>query len=98
MARQKRPSETNMVTRPPLGWAKSRDSYRRVTSKSYRCDSNRYHLLELTSPPKTQDCPHRAAVFVALRFASRDWRSLVQYSFDLELQNGLRELAAFAKH
>ena len=27
--------------------------------------------------------------FVALRFESRDWRSLAQYSFQVDLQNGL---------
>ena len=26
---------------PDLRWAKSRDSYRRIASESYRCDSNR---------------------------------------------------------
>ena len=27
--------------RSDLRWAKSRDSYRRIASESYRCDSNR---------------------------------------------------------
>ena len=49
-------------------------------------------------PLKTQNLVLVDPAFVALRFESRDWRSLVQYSFYVELQNGLRELAAFAEH
>ena len=49
-------------------------------------------------PPKTQDLVLMGAAFVVLRFESRDWRSLGQYSFHVELRNGLRELAAFAEH
>ena len=36
--------------------------------------------------------------FVVPRFESRDWRSFVEHSFHVELQNGLRELTAFAEH
>ena len=46
---------------------------------------------------KTQKLVLVDPAFVALRFESRDWRSLVQHSFHVELQNGLRELTAFAE-
>ena len=58
-----------------LRWAKSRDSSCRIASESYRCDSNRWRSLELTSPPKTQELVLIGPAFVALRFESRDWRS-----------------------
>ena len=48
-------------------------------------------------PLKTQNLVLVDPAFVALRFESLDWRSLVQYSFHVELQNGLRELTAFAE-
>ena len=41
---------------------------------------------------KTQNLVPVDPAFVALRFESRNWRSLVQYSFHMELRNGLREL------
>ena len=44
--------------------------------------------------PKTQKLVLTDPVFVVPRFGSRDWRSLVEHSF---LQNGLRELIAFAE-
>ena len=49
-------------------------------------------------PLKTQNLVLVDPAFVALRFESRDWRSLVQYSFHVDLRNGLRELTAFAEH
>ena len=49
-------------------------------------------------PLKTQKLVLVDPAFVALRFKSRDWRSLVQYAFHMELQNGLRELTAFVEH
>ena len=48
-------------------------------------------------PPKSQKLVLTDPAFVALRFESRDWRSLVQQSFHMELRNGLRELIAFAE-
>ena len=74
-----------------LRWAKLRDSYRRIASESYRCDSNRKRSVELISPPKAQDWFLIGLAFVALRFESRDWCSLVSYAFHMELRNGLRE-------
>ena len=47
-------------------------------------------------PLKTQNLVVDPA-FAALRFESRDRRSLVQYSFHVDLRNGLRELTAFAE-
>ena len=67
------------------------------TSESYRCDSNRQRSLAVISPPETQKLVLTGPAFVVLRFESRDWRSLVQYSFHVELRNGLRELIAFAE-
>ena len=40
---------------------------------------------------KTQNLVLIDPAFVALRFESRDWGSLVWYSFHVELRNGLRE-------
>ena len=48
-------------------WAKSRDSYCRIASESYRRDSSHQHSLVVICPPKT----------VAPRFESGDWRALV---------------------
>ena len=36
-------------------------------------------------------------VFVALRFKSRDWHSLVQHLFHVEMRNGLGESIALAE-
>ena len=58
-----------------LRWAKSRDSYRRIASESYRCDSNRKSHL----PPETQKLVLTDPAFVVLRFESRDWRSFVEH-------------------
>ena len=52
-----------------LRWAKSRESYRRIASARWS--------LGLISPAKTQDLVLIGPAFVALRFESRDWRSLV---------------------
>ena len=60
-----------------LRWAKSRDSYRRIASESYRCDSNHQRSLAVTSHPENTELGLVDPVFVALRFESRDWRSLV---------------------
>ena len=49
-----------------LRWAKSRESYRRIASENYRSDSTL----------KTQHLVLVDPAFVALRFESRDWRSL----------------------
>ena len=79
---------------------KSRDSYRRIASESYRRDSNRVRRRSyLPPPPKKKEYPLVLIdpAFVALRFESRDWRSLVWYSFHVELRNGLGELIAFAE-
>ena len=48
-------------------------------------------------PPKTQTLDLTDPAFVVLRFESRNWRSLVEHSFHVELRNGLQELAAFAE-
>ena len=62
-----------------LTWTKSRDSYRRIASESYRCDSNRQRSFERISPPPSKDSGVVliGPAFVALRFESRDWCSLV---------------------
>ena len=90
-----------MCSCPPIGhslrWAKSRDSYRRGASESYRCDSNRKRSLAVISPSETQKLVLIDPAFVVLRFESRDWRSFVEHSFHVELRNGLRELTAFAE-
>ena len=54
-----------------LRWAKSRDSYRRIASESYRCDSNRQRSLELISLPQNIGFgPRRPCVrCVAIRIA-----------------------------
>ena len=49
-------------------------------------------------PLKTQNLVLVDPAFVALRFEPRDWRSLLEYSFDVNLGNGLRELTVFAEH
>ena len=49
------------------------------------------------SPSKTQRLVLAGPAFVVPRFESRDWRSLVQHSFHVELQNGLRELTRLAE-
>ena len=49
-------------------------------------------------PLKAQNLVLVDPAFVALRFESCDWRSLVWYSFHVEVRNGLRELTAFAEH
>ena len=74
-----------------------RDSYCRTASESYRCDSDRQRSLEVRSPPNKLKFVLADPAFVVLRFESRDWRSLVQHSFHVELRNGLRELTAFAE-
>ena len=48
-------------------------------------------------PPQTQRLVLRDPAFVVLRFESCDWRSCVLQSFHVELQNGRRELIAFAQ-
>ena len=48
-------------------------------------------------PLKTKKLVLVDPAFAAQRFESRDWRSLVQYSFHAELRNGLRELTALAE-
>ena len=48
-------------------------------------------------PLKTHKLVLVGRAFVALRFESCHWLSLVQYSFHVELWNGLRELTAFAE-
>ena len=40
-------------------------------------------------PLKTQNLVLVDPAFIALRFESRDWRSLVWYSFHMDLRNGL---------
>ena len=47
---------------------------------------------------KTQNLFLVGPALVALRFEWRDWRSVVQCPFHVELRNGLRELTAFAEH
>ena len=64
-----------------------------IRSTSVRSRSDRSYL-----PPKPQNLVLIDLAFVVLRFESRDCRSLVQYSFHMDLRNGLRELTAFAEH
>ena len=54
-----------------LRWAKSRDSYRRITSESYRCDSNRQlSLVVIYLPQNTEMSPDRPCVrCAAIRIA-----------------------------
>ena len=63
-----------------LRWTKSRYSYRRIASESYRRDSSKTQKLSLvlTEP-----------AFVVPRFESRDWRSFVQHLFHVELRKWL---------
>ena len=75
----------------------ARESYRRIASESYRSDSNHKRSLASYLPVKTHNLVLVDLAFAALRFESRDWRSLVYYSFHVDLRNGLRELTAFAE-
>ena len=45
-------------------------------------------------PRKTQQSVLIVPAAIALRFESRDWRSLVEHSFHVDLRNGLRELTS----
>ena len=58
--------------RPQLRWAKSRDSYRRIASATYRRDSNHWHALVVISPSKTQKVVFIDPASVVPRFESRD--------------------------
>ena len=69
--------EPSTMTRDRNLRAKSRDSYRRIASESYRCDSNRQRSLAVISLPETQKLVLTDPAFVVLRFESRDWRSFV---------------------
>ena len=71
-------------------------------AESYRCDSTWLAFVGAHIPPPPQK-KHRiwsSQALRSLRCGSNraDWRSLVEYSFHVELWNGLRELAAFAEH
>ena len=54
-----------------LRWAKSRESYRRIASESYRSDSNHQRSLAVRSPPRnTEFGPRRPCVrCAAIRIA-----------------------------
>ena len=78
-----------------LGWAKTCIVNRRVLESVAPIQITsicwRPHL------PEAQELVLIDPALVSLRFESRDWRSFVQHSVSVEMQNGLRELTALAE-